>query len=145
ARAVIAVYVLAMCAVLTRGWQLQRAQGSTNHIGVGLFAGLANAVAMGGLPIATYFTAQALRARVFRATMIAYFAGLELFTFPLLWWHGLVSKDTAIVVVVGAPLMILGIWLGGRQFLSAEPQEFRRFAIVLLAVLAILGLAKAVI
>jgi uncharacterized membrane protein YfcA len=145
ARAVIAVYVLAMCAVLTHGWQLQRAQGGIGHTGVGVFAGLANAVGMGGLPVATYFTAQTLRARVFRATLIAYFAGLDLFTFPLLWWHGLVSRDTAIVVVVGAPLMILGIWLGGRRFLSAEPQEFRRFAIVLLAVLAILGLVKAVV
>ena len=145
ARGVIAVYVLAMCAILTRGWQLQRAQGGAGHTGVGVFAGLANAVGMGGLPVATYFAAQAVRARMFRATMIAYFAGLDLFTFPLLWWHGLVSTDTAVVVVVGAPLMIFGIWLGGRQFLSAAPQEFRRFAIVLLAFLAILGLARAMV
>lgn len=143
-RALVALYVLAMCAVLLRGWQLQRPQGFAAHTGVGVFAGLANAVGMGGLPVATYFTAQAMRARMFRATLIAYFAGLDLFTFPLLWWHGLVSLDTAVAVVAGAPLMVLGIWLGGRRFLSAEPQEFRRFAIALLAVLAILGLLKAV-
>jgi hypothetical protein len=144
-RAVVAVYVLAMCAVLLRGWQLQREQGGFGHTSVGIFAGLANAVGMGGLLVATYFTAQAMRARAFRATLIAYFAGLDLFTFPLLWWHGLVSMDTAVTVIAGAPLMVLGIWLGGRQFLSAEPQEFRRFAIALLAVLAFLGLGKAMI
>lgn len=144
-RAVVALYVLAMCGVLLRGWQLQRPQAGVGHVSVGVFAGLANAVGMGGLPVATYFTAQGMRARAFRATLIAYFAGLDLFTFPLLWWHGLVSMDTAVVVGAGAPLMIAGIWLGGRQFLSAAPQEFRRFAIVLLAMLAMLGLGKALI
>ncbi len=144
-RAVIAVYVLAMCAVLLRGWKLQRAQGGAGHAAVGTFAGLANAVGMGGLPVATYFTAQAMPAQVFRATLIAYFAGLDLFTFPFLWWHGLVSFDTGVVVLAGLPLMALGIWLGGRHFLSAAPQEFRRFAIVLLAVLAMLGLGKAIL
>ena len=144
-RALVALYVLAMCAVLMRCWQLQRPQGGVAHTGVGIFAGLANAVGMGGLPVATYFTAQNMRARVFRATLIAYFAGLDLFTFPFLWWHGLVSRDTALVVLAGAPLMVAGIWLGGRQFLSAEPQEFRRFAIMLLAVLAVLGLGKAIL
>lgn len=145
ARAAVALYVLAMCAVLLRGWQLHRPQGGIAHTGVGVFAGLANGVGMAGLPVATYFTAQGMQARVFRATLIAYFAGLDAFTFPLLWWHGLVSTDTAVVVVAGAPLMVLGIWLGGRRFLNAEPQEFRRFAIVLLAILAILGLVKAVV
>ena len=144
-RALVAVYVLAMCAVLQLGWRITRPHGGVGHTSVGVFAGLANAVGMGGLPVATYFTAQGVRARVFRASLIAYFAGLDLFTFPFLWWHGLVSLDTAIVVVAGAPLMGLGIWLGGRQFLSAEPQEFRRFAIALLAVLAMLGLVKAVL
>ncbi|MGO4907314.1 TSUP family transporter [Pseudorhodobacter sp. W20_MBD10_FR17] len=145
ARAVVAIYVLAMCGVLLRGWKLQRVQGAVGHTSVGAFAGLANALGMAGLPVATYFTAQTMRARAFRATLIAYFAGLDVFTFPLLWWHELVTMDTAITVVAGAPFMVLGIWLGGRQFLSAEPQEFRRFAIALLMVLAILGLVKAVI
>jgi uncharacterized protein len=144
-RAVVAVYVLAMCAVLLRGWQLQRPQAGAGHIGVGVFAGLANALGMAGLPVATYFTAQVMRARVFRATLIVYFAGLDLLTVPLLWWYGLVRADTVVLVAAGAPLIGLGIWLGARRFLNTEPQEFRRFAIVLLAVLAILGLGKTLI
>jgi uncharacterized protein len=39
----------------------------------------------------------------------------------------------------------VGNWLGGRHFFGTDPQEFRRFAIVLLAGLALLGLGKALI
>ncbi len=62
-----------------------------------------------------------------------------------MWWHGLVTRDTIIVTLAAAPLIVLGIWLGGRHFLRTEPQDFRRFAIGLLAVLAGLGLVKAVL
>ncbi len=145
ARALISVYVLAMCGVMVLGWRLMRPQGMAAHAGVGTFAGLANAVGMAGLPVATYFTAQSLKASVFRATLIAYFALLDVFSMPILWWHGLVVRDTFVVLACATPLMGLGVWLGGRHFVRTDPQDFRRFAIGLLAVLASVGLAKAVL
>ena len=41
--------------------------------------------------------------------------------------------------------MWLGIWAGGRHFLATDPQDFRKFAIGLLAVLAVINLVKVVI
>jgi hypothetical protein len=38
----------------------------------------------------------------------------------------------------------LGNWLGGRHIFNTDPQDFRRFAILLLAGLAGMGLLKAV-
>ncbi len=145
ARAVIAVYVLAMCGVLLRGWTLRAAQGFAAHAVVGAFAGAANAVGMAGLPVATYFTAQGMAAGTFRATLIAYFAVLDLFTIPVMGWHGMVTWDTGVAVVLALPIMVLGIWAGGRHFLRTDPQDFRRFAIGLLAALALAGLARAVL
>lgn len=145
ARAVISGYVLLMCGVLALGWKLQREQGFVAHTGVGGFAGLANAVGMAGLPVATYFTAQGMSAAVFRATLIAYFAILDIFTAPVMWWHGLVTWDTGAAVLLSLPIMGLGIWAGGRHFLRTDPQDFRVFAIGLLAVLAGFGLLKAVV
>ncbi len=145
ARAVIALYVLGMCAIMLRGWRMKRVAGDRDHLAVGLASGLANAPGMGGLPVATFFAAQPMAAGTFRATLIAYFALLDLYTAPLMWWHGLVTRDTIIVTLAAAPLIVLGIWLGGRHFLRTEPQDFRRFAIGLLAVLAGLGLVKAVL
>ncbi len=145
ARAVVAGYVLVMCGVLSFGWRIRRSMGFGADTGVGTFAGLANAVGMAGLPVATYFTAQGMGAATFRATLIAYFAILDAFTAPLMWWHGLVTWDTAIVVLASLPIIAIGIWAGGRHFLNTDPQDFRRFAILLLATLAGLGLIKAVV
>jgi hypothetical protein len=66
-------------------------------------------------------------------------------TLPLMWWHGLIGADAVVGVVAGLPVAVLGVWLGGRHFFGTDPQDFRRFAIGLLAVLACMGLAKAVL
>lgn len=144
ARAVISAYVLCMCLVLLAGWRLAaEARGGSNLV-MGVVSGLANAPGMGGLPIAAYFAAQPMRAAVFRATLIAYFPLLDLYSAPLYWWAGLVTWDTLWASLIALPLTFVGNWLGGRHFLNTDPQDFRRFAILLLAGLAGMGLVKAV-
>jgi uncharacterized protein len=144
ARAVISIYVLVMCMILLRGWTMQRTAGRAAHAATGLVSGMANAAGAGGLPVAVFFAAQPIAAAAFRATLIAYFFALDLYTAPLLWTHGLVTWDSMRATAMALPLMIFGIWLGGRHFFRAEPQEFRKFAILLLAVLALLGLVRSV-
>ena len=145
ARAVISAYVLVMCGVLLAGWRLAGESRGLSNLGMGVISGLANAPGMGGLPIAAYFAAQPMRAAVFRATLIAYFPLLDLYSAPLYWWAGLVSWDTLTASLIALPLTFLGNWLGGRHFLRTDPQDFRRFAILLLAGLAGMGLVKAVL
>lgn len=145
ARAVISAYVLLMCGVLLAGWRLASEARGLSNLGMGVVSGLANAPGMGGLPIAAFFAAQPMRAAVFRATLIAYFPLLDLYSAPLYWWHGLVTWDTLWASLIALPLTFLGNWLGGRHFLNTDPQDFRRFAILLLAGLAGLGLAKALV
>lgn len=145
ARAVISAYVLLMCGVLLAGWRLASEARGLSNLGMGVVSGLANAPGMGGLPIAAYFAAQPMRAAVFRATLIAYFPLLDLYSAPLYWYAGLVSWDTLWASLIALPLTFLGNWLGGRHFLNTDPQDFRRFAILLLAGLAGLGLAKALV
>jgi uncharacterized membrane protein YfcA len=145
ARAVISAYVLVMCGVLLAGWRLAGEARGLSNLGRGVISGLANAPGMGGLPIAAYFAAQPMRAAVFRATLIAYFPLLDLYSAPLYWWAGLVSWDTLTASLIALPLTFLGNWLGGRHFLRTDPQDFRRFAILLLAGLAGMGLVKAVL
>ncbi len=144
ARAVISVFVLVMCLVLLVGWRLGREVRGPANLAVGVISGMANAPGMAGLPVAAFFAAQTMPAAVFRATLVAYFPLLDVFSAPLYFYHGMVSMDTLWASLLTLPMVIVGNWAGGRHFLHTDPQDFRRFAIVLLAGLAGLGLLKSV-
>lgn len=142
ARLVISVTILGMCAVLLAGWRLSRQPGTLAHAGVGAVSGLAQAGTLGGLPVAAFFAAQPLPAAAFRATIVGYFCLLDLWSLPNFVAAGLVTGDTLRATVLGLPLMVAGLLLGSRRFHGAAPAEFRRFAVLLLAGLALLGLVR---
>lgn len=142
ARLAVSAIVFVMSLVLFAGWTITRAIPLAGFTGVGLVSGLCNAAGIGGLPVAAFLTAQPIAAPVFRATMIVYLTGLDLITLPLMWQGGLVTSDTAKAAAFAFPLLALGVWLGGRQFLSASPTTFRRFAVMLLLALSLLGLIR---
>lgn len=142
ARAAISLYILAMCAALLAGFRLARPAGHPAHVATGVVSGLANGAAVGGLPVAAFFAAQPIPAAAFRATLIAYFTLLDLWTLPLMWSQGIITRDTLLATALGLPLMVAGVHLGSRHFLNAAPENFRRFAILLLAALATLGLLR---
>lgn len=144
ARAVISVFILAMCLLLWVGWQFHRTIGAGPTAGVGFVSGFINGAGVGGLPVAVFLAAQPIAAGVFRATLIAYFALMDVWSLPLMARAGMITTDTFVALALVFPVMTLGIWLGARRFLNAEPASFRQFAILLLAVLATLGLLKSV-
>lgn len=145
ARAMIAGFVLVMCAGLWAGWSLPGRVGGAGHAGTGFVSGFANGAGVGGLPVAVFLAAQPVAAPVFRATLVAYFTLMDLWSLPVMARAGMMETDTGRAVLLAAPLMVLGLWLGGRHFLSAEPASFRRFAILILAGLSVLGLVKSVV
>ncbi|MBI1383865.1 MAG: TSUP family transporter [Rhizobiales bacterium] len=144
-RLVISGFILAISLALLMGWTLRRAIGTGGTFGVGLVSGFANAAAVGGLPVALFMTAQAIPARRFRATMIFYLTAIDLAALPMLWLAGVFTRESVVAALLALPLMVLGVTLGGRRFLSTPPESFRRMVIALLAVLAGLGLAKSLI
>lgn len=143
-RAVLSLFVLGMCGLMMAGFRVAP-QGVGPHVAVGVASGLANGAAVGGLPVAVFFTAQGIAPVVFRATVIAYFTALDLWSLPVLWNAGWITPDSFRATALGLPFMLIGLWLGGRRFIAADPQDFRRFAILLLAGLALMGLARTVI
>ena len=143
ARAAISVFILIMCFVLWRGFRFTVQPGAAAHTGIGVVSGLANGAAVGGLPVAAFFAAQTIPAAAFRATTIAYFTALDLWTLPNMLLAGMFSAQTVVATAWALPFMLAGLALGSRRFHATSPAEFRRFAILLLAVLSVLGLLRA--
>ena len=141
-RIVISGIILTLSLVLLSGWTLRRIIGPIGHAGVGVISGVCNSAGVGGLPVAAFLSAQPMQAPQFRATMIVFLTGLDMMTLPLMWHGGLVSEDTVLAAALAFPILGLGVWLGGRQFLAASPLTFRRFAVFLLLILSALGLLR---
>lgn len=145
ARLSISAIVLVMSLILLTGWTINRKIGTAGHLGVGMISGAFNAVGIGGLPVAAFMTAQPIAAATFRATMIVYLTALDLITLPLMWAEGGVTWETVKAAAFAFPILLLGVLLGGRRFLSASPTTFRKFAIMLLLTLSLLGLIRVIL
>lgn len=144
ARMAISAMVLVICLGMARGFQFGRELGMAGNVMAGMASGFANGAASGGLPIAVYLAAQPVAARVFRATLIAYLTLLCLIALPSLWWTGLLGAQSFVILAFMLPLMALGLWVGGRRFTSAKPQDFKRFTLMLLMALSGLGLMRSI-
>jgi hypothetical protein len=142
ARLAISVVILSFCLILLTGWTIHSRVGPLGQVGVGFLSGICNGAAVGGLPVAAFLAAQPLAAPVFRATLVAYLTLIDLLALPLFARAGLVTHATLVTAAVALPVIALGLWAGGRHFLAASPQSFRKMAIGLLAVLSVLGLLR---
>ncbi len=142
ARISISVMVLAISLAMARGWQFTREIGTPGNVIAGMASGVANGAAAGGLPIAVFMAGQPVSASVFRATLIVYLTLVCLIALPSLWWTGLLSARSFVILAAMAPLMALGLWVGGRRFTSANPQNFKKFTLILLMILSGLGLLR---
>ncbi|WP_347310152.1 sulfite exporter TauE/SafE family protein [Defluviimonas sp. SAOS-178_SWC] len=144
-RVAISLFILVMCGVLLAGWHTTREVRGWPNAVLGFASGVANGAAMAGLPVAAVFSAQPIPPRIFRATLIAYFAILDLLSLPVLLHAGLITRDTLVACAVALPLLLIGNHFGSFRFSKSAPTSFRRLAIGLLAILAVLGLLKSVI
>lgn len=140
----LAALILAASIALMWGASLKRRTGALGTGLVGVGSGVANgAAAVGGLPVALFLSAEDETPKVFRATMILYLGLLDIIGSTLLVNAGITTVETALAAAIGAPVMLLGLWMGGRHFLSATPDAFRRSTLWLLVALALTAAGQA--
>ncbi|MDP9138629.1 MAG: sulfite exporter TauE/SafE family protein [Pseudomonadota bacterium] len=140
----IAIFVLVAAALLLADVRLKLRVSRAGTAAVGVASGVANgSVAMGGLPVALLLTASGDSPATIRATVIAYFFLLDLVGLMFLARENLVTREALSLSLLSLPVMVAGVWLGGRRFLGATPDSFRRTTLVLLMVIAAIGVARA--
>ena len=141
----LAAFVLGAVYLLWRGFALKTMPGTAASAGVGGASGLANgAFGIGGPPVILFYFASPAGNIAGRASLITYFMLTDLIGLAFLSREALVTWNTVYLALLFLPTLILGVWLGARSFKSADPQVFRRWVLVLLAVLAILSAAQGI-
>lgn len=141
----LAIFVLASVALMGRGYSFRGMPGYGLSLVAGTASGVANgAFGIGGPPVILFYFATPAGAAAGRASLIFFFLALDVI--GLVFMQGmadLVTGETIIRAALYLPALLAGIWLGGHAFRSVDEAKFRRIILMLLAVLALLILAKA--
>ena len=142
----IAGFVLISALALMSGWKLKRKAAASSTTGVGILSGICNgAVAMGGLPVALFLTADGDSPQRIRAAVVAYFFLLDIMGLFWLTQSGIATPLALRDAVLALPVLVIGMWLGTRHFLGATPEGFRRVTLILLASIALLTMLRVLI
>ena len=113
------------------------------RFGTGLMAGfLAGASSVGGMMASVVLFAAELPAKSLRATLVVlfFFSGIYSLTWGL--WHGVANTKTFSLGATLAIPMLIGIAIGIRGFSIVTPEQFKRYVLMILAVLALAGIVS---
>ena len=141
----VAVFVLIAAVVLLAGFRFTRAANAAGTAAIGVVSGVANgAVAMGGLPVAIFLTAEGGNPAQMRAALIAYFFFLDLIGLGFLAQNGIVQSTTFVDAIITLPILAIGMWYGTRRFRGTTAEAFRHTTLWILIGLGLTGIARVV-
>jgi len=142
-RVALSLFVLAMVVLLWRGFRLPGRPRPAWGLAAGLFSGTANgAASFGGQPNAVFLLSTSAGAATVRATLVVIALCTDLYGSTVFAVKGLLTFETLMRAAVLLLPMAVGIMVGERKFRAAQPQTYRRAALILLTALAVTGLAR---
>lgn len=137
-RMAIAFIVLAAIVLLWKPRRLPFTPGARTAASAGFIAGLFNGLAaMPGPPAIAYYLLTDTDPRKVRASLMAFFLATAVIAAPGTWAAGLLDLDTAILALLGLPLVLGGGYVGNRLFLRYGAGSYRPIALLTLAAAAI--------
>ena len=145
-RIFISAVVLAAALLLLSGWAWRRMPGRPLILSTGVACGLLNgAAAIGGPPVILFYLSSPAGVTVSRASIIAYFLGIDVMSLMMASIQGLTTVKTLTMTALCLVPLYLGVTLGSRMFIRADQESFRRHVLILLILLSIAGLLRAIL
>jgi uncharacterized membrane protein YfcA len=130
-------------AVLWRQPRFAREPSLPAGFGTGIVSGLLNgSTGFAGPPVILYFLSTHDSVQVVRASLIMYFffsTGGTLFFDAL---HGLIDAHVLLLTAIFFPALYVGNWLGDRSFDGSSAATYRRAALGILLILAVLAVGR---
>ena len=112
---------------------------------VGLVAGVVNgATALSGLVIVLALSFTTIAPAAMRATLVVYFFASDAVVLGILAADGSVQGSLFARVLVGVPLLALGIYIGSKAFRRSSVETFRRATLAMLVVISLVGLVRTI-
>ena len=138
-RIVISVMVILMVALLASGWKPKGDINLTTMIMGGGFSGLVNGAAgVGGRPFVTVLMARNDAAEITRSNIIITMGCMSLLTTLTQFFYGMMTINLVIVSAFAFPIYIGFTWLGARYFNKSGSGYFRKAALFMLILIALI-------
>jgi len=142
----ISLLVLVAAILLLRGWALKRMPGRPLIINTGIACGILNgAAAIGGPPVILLYLSSPAGVTVSRASIIAYFLGIDTMSLVMASIHGLTTFQTILLTVVCMIPLLFGITFGSKMFIKVDKESFRHHVLILLIILSIVSLLRGIL
>ncbi len=142
----ISLLVLVTAILLLRGWAWKRMPGRPLILTTGVACGILNgAAAIGGPPVILLYLSSPAGVTVSRASIIAYFLGIDSMSLVMASIHGLTTFQTLLLTVVCLMPLFLGIAVGSKIFIRVDKESFRHHVLILLIILSISGLLRGIL
>lgn len=140
-RWVISAIVLAALPVLFTGWRYKRQPGRVAVASTGALSGaLGGATGLSGPPVVFFYLAGRERAMTVRASLVVFFAWVDVLAVA---GYGATGSLTSPVLLLGSVIVtpfVAGGLIGARWFTRASEKMFRRVALGILVIVAIISL-----
>jgi uncharacterized protein len=137
----VVILIASLC--LLMNLRLPLRDGLGLRFGTGLLAGfLAGASSIGGMVASVMLFAAELPAKSLRATLVVLFFLSALYSLSWGVWHGVANTQTFTLGGTLAIPLLIGIAIGTRGFSIVTPEKFKRYVLMILAVLAVAGIVS---
>ena len=142
-RIAISLMVLVAAILLLYGWAWRRMPGRPLILTTGVTSGILNgAAAIGGPPVILFYLSSPAGVTVSRASIIAYFLGIDVMGLAMASIQGLTTSKTLLMTAVCLFPLYFGITIGSRMFIKTDKESFRHHVLILLIILSIAGLLR---
>jgi len=141
----ISLMVLIAAILLMYGFAWKRRPGIILILVTGLASGMLNgAAAIGGPPVILFYLSSPAGVTVSRASIVAYFLGIDTLCLVMASIQGLTTTQTLYLTAFCLIPLYLGITVGSRMFVKIDQTSFRHHVLILLILLSIAGLFRSV-
>ena len=136
--------VLVFVVLLASGWRFRGTPGVAATGVAGILSGLLTGFAgIGGPPVVLLHLLGPEEAATSRANLIAYFFLSQILALLMFGFHSMLTPAVLRDAAILAPAFLVFLYIGGRLFGRSHERAYRRVAIAVLALVALLGLGLA--
>ena len=145
-RLVVALLVLIVASIMMGGFRFAGDLDRKHLLSVGVVAGLFNGIAaVGGMPIAVYLSSSSISMAQVRGTLVMLFFGAEAVFIVSALFNQVYDRAILFTGLLAVIPMAAGIWFGSHIFVRVDEKKLRKYTVIGIFCLAIIGLVRAVV